>query len=82
VFGVFLTASIATQASPAEPALPTKAPTWVAPDAQRMFPLRKLDPRCTGEPPLNVSSRTESACDPDARVQPPALGRHAFDTNA
>jgi hypothetical protein len=47
-----------------------------------MFPLRKLDPRCTGEPPLNVSRRSQSACDRDARVHPPALGRHAFDTNA
>ena len=81
VFGVFLTASIATQASPGEPALP-KAPTWIAPDAQRMFPLRKLDPRCTGRPPLNVSSRSPSACDRDARVQRPALRGHAFDTNA
>jgi hypothetical protein len=82
VFGVFLTASIATQAAPGEPAMPGKAPAWVAPapDTQRLFPLRKLDPRCTGRPPLAVAYG--SRCVDDRRVEPHVGGRHAFDTNA
>jgi hypothetical protein len=80
VFGLFLTASIATQASP-EPAAPTKARTWVAP-APQLFPLRKVDPRCINKPPVNVTNHWRLACDPGARLEPPPSGRHAFDTNA
>lgn len=79
VFGVFLTASIATQAAPGEPANPGKAPRWVAPDTQ-LFPLRKLDPRCTGRPARSVAYR--SPCVEDRRRQPHVGGRHAFDTSA
>lgn len=79
VFGVFLTASIATQAAPGEPAAPTKARTWVAPPQQ--FPLRKVDPRCINKPPVNVTNHWRLACDPGGRLRPPS-GRHAFGTNA
>lgn len=79
VFGVFLTASISTQAAPGKPALPAKTHSWVAPDMQGLFPLRKLHPKCTGRPPIAVSF--ESRCTDGGR-QPHVVGRHAFDTNA
>lgn len=81
VFGVFLTASISTQASPGEPAFPAKTHTWVAPDMHGLFPLRKLDPRCIGRPPLAVTYNSRIRC-ADAGRQPNVVGRHAFDTSA
>ena len=82
VFGLFLTASIATQASPGEPAAPTKARTWVAPAMPQLFPLRKVDPRCISKPPVNVTNHWRLACDPGGRLKPPLSERHAFDANA
>lgn len=87
VLGVFLAASIATQGSPAKsPTAPDKARSWVLPDTQRMFPLRKLDPKCTGEAPVDIvyGSRSDVRlpCVHEHRVQPHVVERHTFDTNA
>jgi hypothetical protein len=80
VFGVFLTASISTQASPGEPALPARTHTWVAPGVQGLFPLRKVDPKCTGRPPVAVAYDSRTRCGDD-RGQPNVIDRHAFDTS-
>jgi hypothetical protein len=87
VLGVFLSASIPSQGSPAKsPAKPAEPRWWAPVDAQRMFPLRKLDSRCTGKPPISVSNRLRSdarfRCSGDRRVQPHVVERHAFDTDA
>jgi hypothetical protein len=81
VFGVFLTASISTQASPGEPAFPAKTHTWVVPDMKGLFPLRKLDPNCTGRPPIAVAYDSRTRCVDDG-PQPNVVGRHDFDTSA
>jgi hypothetical protein len=81
VFGVFLTASISGQASPGEPAFPAKTHSWVAPDMHGLFPLRKLDPKCTGRPPLAVAYDLRTRCADDGR-RPNVVGRHDFDTSA